>query len=70
MQSPLAQAINPAWALQIASDALGFEYTDNMILPGVTLQSGAGQQQGATAPQGVSTPGSRQDNSQNMGKQI
>jgi len=69
MQSPLAQAINPAWALQIASDALGFEYTDNMILPGATLMGAkGGQQGGATQPQGVSTPGNRQDNSQNMGR--
>jgi len=61
LQSPLAGAINPSYALRLASDALGLEFSDEMILPGGLIGGGQGQQQ--TVQSGVSTPGNRQQES-------
>lgn len=65
LASPLASAINPSWAMQVVSDTLGLEYTDEMLLPGATMMGG-GQRSGAQSQQGVSTPGNRQEESSGM----
>ena len=64
LQSPLASAINPSYAMQMVADVLGLEFTDEMLLPGAMMGGGNGRQQ--TVQSGVSTPGNRQEQSSGM----
>ena len=62
LQSPLASAIDPSYAMQMAADVLGLEFTDEMLLPGAAIM-GKGGMGNTGSNQGVSTPGNRQEQS-------
>ena len=62
LQSPLASAIDPSYAMQMAADVLGLEFTDEMLLPGAAIM-GKGGMGNTGSNQGVSTPGNRQQES-------